>query len=447
MPKGEAYRFIRSLTFWSIVYCLILYFWEKPILEPDLSYLKDYSLEKAPIWTLEEALLVNTKSCPSEDTNYDRNAIDENIRKWLEIDEENIFLWREAMKKHLAAAKHEGKTGGRGIVMSAGDHAAMQRAGVSVSLLRSYGCTLPVQIYHYPDEAEKISTNMVKLLKDLGSEMFELTGVERGDEWKAYQIKAIAIQRCSFDEILYLDTDSYLVRDPTYLFESKGFKSTGAMLWPDFTKSHPSNPVWRLLGIPCRNEYEGESGQLMFNRFMHQEALHLAEFFALNRDPYFGFMGGDRDSFRIALLALGKTWSGPRRMVGSAGLSRRELPGHTMLQADHEGQWLFVHANLLKHSAIPRDEAKLWSTITRVRDDEFEGEFGYGSLLGNEKLGNGVKVFVSPMPNMFTSMFPITPKDEKWHEQLIVKESFPDASEALAQFEEKWFKYGGKRLG
>lgn len=440
----EGSRFFRLVALYAAVYALTLYTWTKPLLEPDLSYLKDYSIEKAPIWSVEQATYINEKSCPPEDFNFDRNAVEANRDRWNLITDEHIWLWRDAMMKYLATARHEGHTGGRGIVMSAGDHVAMQRAGVAISLLRSSGCELPVQIYHYADEAAHISPNIIDVLKNLGAEVIELTGVSRGEDWKAYHIKAIAIQRCSFDEILYLDTDSYPARDPTYLFDSKPFKETGAMLWPDFTRSHPSNPVWRLLGIPCRPEYEGESGQLMFNRFMHQEAMHLAEFFALNRDPYYFFMGGDRDSFRVALLALGKKWAGPRRMVAAAGLSREQAQGHTMLQADHNGEWLFVHANLLKHAPIPRDETLTWSTIVRAKDDTFKGDTGYGTVVGNEDLGHGIKVDVSPIPDIFTHMTGI--ESGKTLDKLLLREDFKKASKFLADFEEKFFKYGGKRL-
>lgn len=442
--------FVKILLGYITIYGFVLYTWKKPLLPLKKDYLSHYKLEDAPIWSLEEALYYNNQACPPEEVNYDRNAVKENADTWAKITEEQIYFWRTGIKEYLATAKHQGKTQGRGIVMSAGDLAGLQRAGVSISLLRHYGCELPVQIYHYEDEVDKVGTEVIDVLQGLGADVIELDGLKRGTNWKAYQIKAIAIQRCSFDEVLYLDTDSYLAKNPTYLFDAPAYKETGVMLWPDFTKSHPTNPVWRLLGIPCRPQFEGESGQVLFNRFYHQEAMHLAEYFALEHGTYYSFMGGDRDSFRIALLALGKAWAGPARMVATAGIERR-LGGHTMMQADHLGNWLFVHANLLKHSSLPRDSLVTWNKLVRVKNDTFTGKLGYGSLEGNEQLGDGVKLEVSSMPSMFTeySSFRDDEKEsvtEAFRQTKLVQEDFKAADDALTYFEHLFFKFGGKRL-
>lgn len=49
-----------------------------------------------------------------------------------------------------------------------------------------------------------------------------------------FQIKAAAVINSSFKEILYLDSDNLPAQDPTFLFETKEFKNTGALFWPDF---------------------------------------------------------------------------------------------------------------------------------------------------------------------------------------------------------------------
>lgn len=42
--------------------------------------------------------------------------------------------------------------------------------------------------------------------------------------------------RSSFSEILYLDSDNLVVRDPTFLFDSPVYKQYGIVLWPDLSK-------------------------------------------------------------------------------------------------------------------------------------------------------------------------------------------------------------------
>jgi alpha 1,2-mannosyltransferase len=190
--------------------------------------------------------------------------------------------------------------------------------------MQSYNCSLPVKIFHFSSEISKDKRTLLENLSHISGEGSEVTvrlveGLSKGYNWKAFHIKGAAIQQSSFNEILYLDTDSYPLRHPDDFFESKWWENTGLLLWPDFTKSHATNPLWRLLGIPCRNEFEGESGQIFVSRSRHQDLLWLVEYFALHHDKFYSFMGGDRDSFCAAALLLGKPWHGPGRLIAAAG--------------------------------------------------------------------------------------------------------------------------------
>lgn len=422
-------------------------------------------LIQRPILTYDESVRLNVKTCPTDGVNFDAGAVQENEQKWKDIPSTQISDWRHEIAAHLDSKHREeqekinsglsvSKSGyeKRGIVMAAGDRDAVIRARTNIRFLRSYNCTLPVEIFHFSSE---LSASDKDLLSDLShleaSEGYAhsdqdmrvtvrlVEGIEKGNGWKAFQIKGAAIQQSSFDEILYLDTDSYLLRNPESLFESKHWKETGLLLWPDYTKSHPTNPLWRLLGQQCRNEYEGESGQILISRSRHQELLWLVEYFAVHHDEFYGFMGGDRDSFRAAALLLGMEWRGPGRLNAAAGV---QLPdnisggGHTMLQADPEGRWMFVHANLIKHARFPRP---LWERIHRVGDDKYKGTSTYGSVdPPNDQLGNGVKLHVDSTPRMVTTMETF----EGYNRSLVVVEGW-DTYEELRGFEEKWFGFGG----
>ena len=45
--------------------------------------------------------------------------------------------------------------------------------------------------------------------------------------------KLMAMNECSFDEALMMDTDNILLRDPALIFEHKLFTQTGVLMWPD----------------------------------------------------------------------------------------------------------------------------------------------------------------------------------------------------------------------
>lgn len=417
----------------------------------------DHTLQKfleLPILSYRESLTANSKTCPTDQINFDRTAVSDNSESWPYISSTRILKWRQNIVAHMRRKQKEqekihseGTNGGRGIVMAAGDHDAAIRARTNIRLLQSYNSTIPVEIFHFPGE---LSARERKLLASLsqskqeGHEGMRVTlrsvkGVGKGNDWKQFHIKGAAIQQSSFDEILYLDTDSYPLRNPDYIFQTKQWNQTGLLLWPDYTKSHPTNPLWRLLGQQCRNEYEVESGQMFISRALHQDLMWLVEYFAVHHSEFYGFMGGDRDSFRAAALLLGKKWAGPGRINAAAGIGHREdAPGggHTMLQADPEGKWLFVHANLIKHAHFSRP---LWSRIQRATEDKFAIGDTYGNIdPPNDKVGDGVKLDVSFTPRMASAM---TPFEGHSGSSVIIEDW--DSYDELKGFEEKWFRFGG----
>ncbi len=413
-------------------------------------------LLQRPILTYDESVQLNSASCPTDGVNFATGAVRENAENWRDISSTKISEWRRDIAAYLQARMNSKSTmvrdgqGGRGIVMAAGDHAAVIRARTNIRLLSSYNCTLPVEIFHFQNELSAPDKSLISDLNHIESQDSQTSkisvtlrvvkGVRKGNGWKAFEIKGAAIQQSSFDEILYLDTDSYLLQDPEPLFDSKYFRETGLLLWPDYTKSHATNPLWRLVGQQCRNEYEGESGQLFISRSRHQDVLWVVEYFAIHHRVFYSFMGGDRDSFRVAALLLGKKWNGPGRLNAAAGVALEDDPsggGHTMLQADPEGRWMFVHANLIKHGKFPRP---LWAKIHRAAQDRFEGTSTYGSIdPPNDDLGRGVRVRVDQEPKLVSTMEVF----EGFNEGLVVVEDW-DAYEELRGFEEKWFRLGGQ---
>ncbi len=422
-----------------------------------------------PILSYDASVKLNSKTCLTEGVNFDEGTVKEQEGKWSRITPSKISSWRKDIAAHLYRKRIETQrekrkdarngegtdlTKERGIVMAAGDSSSVNRARTNIRFLRSYNCTLPVEVFHFRNEISGSDKSLLEELslpahhsgeKEDGQGSMKVTvreveGVRKENLWKEFQVKGAAIQQSSFDEILYLDTDSYLLRNPEYLFESKQWQETSLMLWPDYTKSHPTNPLWRLTGQPCRDEYEGESGQILISRSLHQDLLWLVEYFAMHHRTYYGFMGGDRDSFRAAALLLGKKWTGPGRLNAAAGVVLKDYAqggGHTMLQSDPEGKWTFVHANLIKHASFSRP---LWSRIHRVANDKFAAGTTYGNIEPpNDRLGDGVKLRVTYTPMMSSIMSAF----EGYGDEVVSVEDW-DSYEELKGFEEKWFEFGGK---
>ena len=119
--------------------------------------------------------------------------------------------------------------------------------------------------------------------------------------WKNFELKAEAILRSSFDEVLYLDSDNYPLSHVGALFDSPLFRDVrggNVVFWPDLNRDHPDNAIHRLLGIPCDNAWELDSGQILISKSgndgLNLAALYLAQYMAEEGD--FWFSGGDKDT-------------------------------------------------------------------------------------------------------------------------------------------------------
>ena len=166
-------------------------------------------------------------------------------------------------------------------------------------------------------------------LTALGDVTFRSTTIERIKASKQFQIKGEAIAHARFTEILYLDSDNVPVRDPTFLFDAPLYKTHGIVLWPDFVRDSPANPIFRLLGFDCdAEEFTAETGQILVNREaqggLNQAALLAAE--AMQRDSSFWFKlsMGDKDTFRYAWKFLGLSYAAAPHLFSAAGAATEE---------------------------------------------------------------------------------------------------------------------------
>lgn len=79
------------------------------------------------------------------------------------------------------------------------------------------------------------------------------------------------------------------------------------------------NPVWDIVESPCQDEWEQESGEVVYNKRQNWEyysngdgadysALMLASYFSQKSDLYFQLLNGDKDLLRFAHKALRKEY-------------------------------------------------------------------------------------------------------------------------------------------
>jgi len=96
---------------------------------------------------------------------------------------------------------------------------------------------------------------------------------------KHFPSKPAAIISATFAEVLFLDSDSYLVRDPEYLFQSDPmYLQFGALFFPDALISGQHSVIWQLLNTTCgHNEVELDSGALLVDKRRVWNALYITK--------------------------------------------------------------------------------------------------------------------------------------------------------------------------
>jgi hypothetical protein len=241
----------------------------------------------------------------------------------------------------LRAAPYANEFAGRGVILCGGGLRYFPSVWVCVQMLRRFGCSLPVQLWHLG--TREVDQPMCELLRPLGVECVDALPIR--DRYPArilngWELKPFAILHCPFKEVLLLDADNVPVVNPEYLFETPNFRETGGIFWPDFGRLEPERPIWSICGIPYRDEPEFESGQIVIDKERCWKALQLCMWYNEHSDFYYQYVHGDKETFHLAFRKLGKTYSMPSTPIYPLD--------DTMCQHDFEGRRIFQHRNLDK---------------------------------------------------------------------------------------------------
>ena len=168
---------------------------------------------------------------------------------------------------------------------------------------------------------------------------------KHGGERRQYSIKPKAFIKTTFDEFAYFDADSIPLQPLENFFDSAEYRTYGSAFYPDLSKDNPENPIWRVLGQTCSNEWwTAESGQLFFDKSANgglnlavlQLSLHL-----LDHPELYSTLGwGDKDAYRYSFFALGLPYSQAPRAFSilgsfrnSSGFPADYFNGHSSMNA------------------------------------------------------------------------------------------------------------------
>ncbi|RMZ80382.1 hypothetical protein DV738_g2783, partial [Chaetothyriales sp. CBS 135597] len=424
-----------------------------------------------PVLSHTQAIAQNEAACPRKqlDKQVNSDQLRDDQEKWLAVDEAKIMEMRESIFDFIRAASEkeggdaligpglgpEGKVvepGSRGLVLTAGNHRTVERAVACVKVTRKLGWQGPIEVWHFDSELQEDTDR--ELLRELGVSTEKAPG-----QWKNFELKAEAIRRSSFDEVLYLDSDNFPLSDVTALFDAPLFtdhKGGQAVFWPDLNRDHPDNAIHRVLGIPCHNAWELDSGQILIkksgNHGLNLAALYLAQYMQTKGD--FWFSGGDKDTFRYAFLALGIPYTPAPRWLAVLGTTVHTdtfcgaamlqfgisppRPEHTDPSDPAHPEPLFAHSNLVKHMQGAR-QGNVFTLMRRLSptQDNVRAIYGPGQKRPLDNVAGGARIISGR--GLCSDIW--TFGDDARVETVDTKGVF---GRLMATFEDEYFAYGEK---
>ena len=156
---------------------------------------------------------------------------------------------------------------------------------VMLRILRRIGSNLPLEVFlRAGDEHESyVCTQIFPRLNARCVILSEiLDTAPHSVNIRSFQLKAFSLLFSSFEEVLFLDADSFPVSDPQRLFELEPYKSAGFLTWPDFWFATPSQYFFDITSIMrhlnnIRQATEG--GVIMVSKSSHRRTLLIAAYY------------------------------------------------------------------------------------------------------------------------------------------------------------------------
>lgn len=238
---------------------------------------------------------------------------------------------------------------GSGIVICAGGASLFTNAYVLIHLLRKlHGCALPIEVWHFG--SGELSPRMKLLLRELEADPLDAEAVLNNASVRihnGWQLKAYALMWSRFEQVLMLDADQVPLRDPSQLFQWKGYGDTGAVFWPDVTDILDTNPIWHECNLQPRNHPAIEAGQLLVHKARHWDELQIAAHLNEHASHYYHLLYGDKDTFLLGFLIKRSDFTlVPHRPFGDVPfcLLQRDMEGHPLFQHRTGAKWRYAPA-------------------------------------------------------------------------------------------------------
>lgn len=303
-------------------------------------------------------LAAHAPKCPSPVRVYNAPSIGfkakdpEKRPELLEMPAADVAKMREAHTQFVNSISNDPPrlsyiSGTRGIVSTAGG-SYLPVLVISLRMLRKTGSMLPVEVF-LADNSEYEPYICDVVLPFLNARCIVLSRVLdniRGiEKIQKYQFKPFAMLFSSFEEILFLDADSFPLVEPDVLFTTSPFVNDSMVTWPDFWASSASPMYYEIASRevpPMDLRQSTESGEIVISKRTHLKTLLLCTYYNYWGPSHYyrllsqGAAGeGDKETFVAAAEAVGEPFyqvSEPIRAIGHP--TEGGMAGSAMVQFD-----------------------------------------------------------------------------------------------------------------
>ncbi|CAF4625962.1 unnamed protein product, partial [Rotaria sp. Silwood1] len=280
---------------------------------------------------------------------------------------------------------------GRGIVLTVGP-SQLELARVNLKMIEHSGTQLNVQIWYSSSQIseEQMMNSLIETSRLNVSiccfdraqcrtrrQIWKLNSTHvhkphAGNLLKSFPYKPAAIVSATFAEVLFLDSDAYVTRDPIDLFVSDPmYLKFGALFFPDayLSRQHPS--VWNLLNTTCgEHEYELDSATILVDKKRVWNGIYMAKLMNDNHELFYKHVSsGDKDTFRLGFRYMDVKYYIVMIPCATGSFDGTRFCGWTLCKTDSLAQHIYInHVHLFKYEHISYTRANLGYTRIGLGD-------------------------------------------------------------------------------
>lgn len=264
-------------------------------------------------------------------------------------DTEKLAKSHQSMMEKLPRTVPENAFNGRGVVMTGGGM-YFPMALAAIRWFRETDAQTPIEVF-MADKSEyepHICDNLFPKLNAECRVLRDIYGSQLSDKLNSkYALKPLAILASKFDDVYFMDADSYPLMDLNEVFDWKVYKETGMILNADYWPRYISPKFYEIVNIKLGGRARGdpkqdvifqsdrenavpgkstESGQIFVRKSMHIQSLLLAMYYNLyGPDHYFpllmqgGHGEGDKDTYAAAAIICGEKYYQTQRRPATLG--------------------------------------------------------------------------------------------------------------------------------